>query len=258
MPLPTSPECIADEERRIGRSLPASLSHRLVAGNGGTVTIDDERYELIPVWDPTSRRSAASSTSHIERETRALQEAGIGFPGGAIALAAGEDGDYIVLDPGGQTSIWRQHTRESHAVLVDWSAGLRARSRREHKAEAIGGIEAVLRALDDGEASVVDISAPETGVYVQFSRVDADIVGEVVGEANLPKLLVYRQGEHLRKALPSLGWLPPAVDGSTSGNWFRRWTRESWNEGAIARLVVATFSDGFGIEPAAIVVTTVA
>jgi hypothetical protein len=107
--------------------------------------------------------------------------------------------------------------------------------------------------LTDGSASVVHVEAPQTGFYVQFARVDSEIIGEAVGEANLPKLTAHHIGENMRKALPGLGWQGP--DGSTGGNWSRSWSIDSWDANAVAPMVVSTFSDGFGIYPWALVVS---
>ena len=128
------------------------------------------------------------------------------------------------------------------------------RPRRNHKREAIERVEAALRRLADGTASIVEVAAPETGIYVQFSGVAGSVVGEAVGEANLPKLFVHHMGEHLREALPRLGWSPPEAGAPTSGNWSRVWSPDSLREADVARIVVATFSDAYGIHPWALVV----
>ncbi|HEY4227030.1 MAG TPA: hypothetical protein VGM49_01740 [Candidatus Limnocylindrales bacterium] len=128
-------------------------------------------------------------------------------------------------------------------------------ARRNHKREAIGRVRAGLGALRDGSASIVHVEAPHTGFYVQFARGGSEVVGEAVGEANLPKLTVHHIGQSMRKVLPDLGWREPQADGSTSGNWSHTWLTDTFDEQDVAPMVVSTFANAFGIYPWALVVT---
>ena len=78
--LPTTRARIEDEERRIGVRLPDPLRSRLLAENGGVLRVAGIDWDLNPVWDPSSRRTAGPSAAHLERETLSAREAGIGLP----------------------------------------------------------------------------------------------------------------------------------------------------------------------------------
>jgi hypothetical protein len=130
-----------------------------------------------------------------------------------------------------------------------------SRPRHNYKRESLERVAAGLGGLTDGTTPIVEVSAPQTGFYVQFVRDGHNIVGEAVGTQNLPKLTAHHAGERMQLLLPALGWLHPEPDGSTNGNWSRVWSTEDWREKDVARLVVSTF-DAFGIYPWALVVRT--
>jgi hypothetical protein len=131
-----------------------------------------------------------------------------------------------------------------------------SRRRHNYKREALERVAAGLTGLRDATTPLVDVSAPETGFYVQFVRNADNIVAEAVGTQNLPKLTAHHLGETMKDVLPALGWLQPDRDGSTGGNWSRVWRIDAWREEDIARLVVSTFAEAYGIYPWALVVRT--
>jgi hypothetical protein len=131
-----------------------------------------------------------------------------------------------------------------------------ARTRRNHKLEALGRVRAGLHCLDDGSASRVEIRAPQTGFYVQFVRTGPVIAGEAVGASHLPKLTVHRIGKTMQDVLPALGWRAPESSGKAGGNWSREWLADDWHAPEAADLVVSTFTDAFGIYAWALEVRT--
>ena len=130
------------------------------------------------------------------------------------------------------------------------------RPRRNHQREAIGRVAAGLRCLSDGSASQAEISAPQTGFYVQVALSGSTIVAEAVGGSNLPKLTVHRIGPTMQQMLPALGWRPPDSDGSSGGNWSREWPADAFDTDDVADVVVATFTEAFGIYAWALEVRT--
>jgi hypothetical protein len=103
---------VQEAEAQLGRRLPASLSARLQADNGGEVTWGGEAWQLFPVWDPTDRRTTRKTANHLVLETMQARR-WAGFPGGAVAVAANGSGDLLVLRAGRDViEVWRHDTRE--------------------------------------------------------------------------------------------------------------------------------------------------
>jgi hypothetical protein len=256
VPFPVSGARIDEEEERVGRRLPLALRDRLIAANGGELFIGDEEWTLFPVWDPTSKRSAARSSGHIARETAALYEAlaDVLSPG-LVALAENGSGDYLMIDASSITLIWRHETNDLESVEVEWDRKRPVARARSHRAEAIDRVANGLASVGAGSDAAVVVEAPETGVYVQFASVSQGIVGEAVGESNLSRLLAFRMGPSMQAELPRLGWRPPADPAIDHGNWTQSWSSPAWDPQSVARLVVRTFSQVYGLEPWALVVS---
>lgn len=103
---------VRDAEALLGRALPAALRARLLRDNGGEVECDGAAWRLFAVWDPTDRRTARKTASHVVAETRAAA-AWRGFPPGAIAIAEDGSGDLLVVPAGTDTiAIWQHETGE--------------------------------------------------------------------------------------------------------------------------------------------------
>ena len=112
------------------------------------------------------------------------------LPPGMVAVADNGDGDYLLLDPASRPVIWRHESGEFEPADVDWERDRPSPRRRSHRREAIDRVAETLTRLGRAEISVAVVHAPRTEMYIQFRRVDDGIVGEAVGEQNLPKLTV--------------------------------------------------------------------
>ncbi len=250
MPLPVPVERIDEEQDRVGRPFPAGLRARLLGSDGGDLFIGDERWTHFPAWDPGSRRSAGRSAGHIARETAAFYVglAGVLAPG-LVAIGENDSGDYLVLDPSSCPLAWRHETNALEAVDVEWDRdGPRARQRSQ-RAEAVERVMTGLTALRDGPTASLVIEAPRTGIHLQLARVPDGLVGESVGERNLSKLHAQHMAATMRATLRGLGWAEPSDQSIDSGNWTRTWSAGDWDTKAVARLVVRTFSEVYGLEP---------
>jgi hypothetical protein len=120
--FPTSRANVERAEQALGRGLPTALRERLMRDNGGEIEVgDDDGWQLHPVWDETTRRTIARTTSHIVHET---QEAlsWPRFPEGAIAIASNGTGDQLILRAGSNDiEFWDHETGECSRVTVNWN-----------------------------------------------------------------------------------------------------------------------------------------
>jgi hypothetical protein len=256
LPLRAPIERIDEEEGRVGRPFPAGLRECLRRSNGGVLFVGEEQWTLFPVWDPSSKRTAGRSAGHIARETTALYDGleGVLEPG-LVAIGENGNGDYLMLDATSSPVVWRHEGNELEVVDVEWDRDRPRPRQRSHRAEAVDRVTVALTALGDRPTSSVVIEAPKTGIYVQFVRSAGGYRGESVGERNLTKLKAYHMGAVMRETLPRLGWAEPADPTIDSGNWTRAWPADAWDPSEVARLVVRTFVEAYGLEPWAIAVS---
>jgi hypothetical protein len=98
MPFPTEERYIRDAELKLGVSFPPSLRARLLVANGGEVEVDDDTWQLHPVFDATDRTRIKRTANHIVRETASAREWS-GFPPDAVAIGNNGTGDRLVLQP---------------------------------------------------------------------------------------------------------------------------------------------------------------
>lgn len=246
---------IADEESRLGRSLPANLRQRLMDENGGNIAISDELWSLHPVRDGSSRRTTAATISSIERETLTARAASPELlRAGVIVIGDNDAGDLLLLDNRNRPVIWRGGGSTEPVAGVDWSAVSFSRALRQSRRSTVNLISAGLRSVRFTESTrvAVVIDAPRPGIYVQFEPKEDLIVGEAIGEQNLSRLQAYRIGPRLRERMPQLGWMAPGV----AGNWYRKWSYDGWDPEQIARTVIELMEDVYGIDPATLRVST--
>lgn len=258
MPFPAPVERIDEAETQLGMVFPEGLRARLARQNGGLLWVGDELWTLFPVWDPTTRRTASRSTSHVVRETTSFREAfeGLG-PTHAVPIADDDAGDYLLLvgDPP-RSAIWRPGVADLEFVEVDWAQAGPRRPARSGRSEAIARIATVLEQVgrrgDTDTAVVVD--APDTPYFVQFAATAQGFKGEAVGLRSLPRLHVHHAGDAIVGALESLGWRSNGDD--DHGNWTRQWDHAAWDPTVAARLVVDTFQRAYALRPEVLVATS--
>jgi SMI1 / KNR4 family (SUKH-1) len=119
MPFPTTEECVAAAESALGATLPGAWRSRLLRDNGGEVELAEDVWRIFPVQDTTDRKRAGRTAGHIVIETRSARE-WAGFPETAIAIAANDSGDFLILlvekagsDAGDLVYRWNHETREA-------------------------------------------------------------------------------------------------------------------------------------------------
>jgi hypothetical protein len=96
MPFPTEERFVRDAELNLGVSFPSGLRARLLVSNGGEVKINDDAWQLHPVFDTTDRTRAKRTANHIVRETAAARE-WPRFPREGVAIGDNGTGDRLIL-----------------------------------------------------------------------------------------------------------------------------------------------------------------
>lgn len=109
-----SEQYVLEAENALGATLPDTYRVAMMTNNGGTVEVDDEGWELIPIRDTSDRKRLARSCNDIVTETASFRE-WRGFPTDAVAIAANGSGDCIVFIREGdrfqsQPHIWSHET----------------------------------------------------------------------------------------------------------------------------------------------------
>ena len=98
MAFPTTRELISKAESELGTRLPAALVDHLQRKNGGVVTVMEEGWRLFPVFDASDQSRAKRTAGHVIAENKSARS-WAGFPSAAVAIAASDYGDYLVLLP---------------------------------------------------------------------------------------------------------------------------------------------------------------
>jgi hypothetical protein len=113
MAYPVDEAHLRRTEADLGRSLPAALRARLLRDNGGSVWCEGDEWQLLPVWDPTDRRTMRKTANHVVAETRQAVTRWARFPRDAIAVADNGTGDLLILRGRSDVAeIWRHETGE--------------------------------------------------------------------------------------------------------------------------------------------------
>jgi hypothetical protein len=118
MAFPTTEPKVEAAERELGVKFPREYRDRLLARNGGELSTAGDDWQVFPVFDSTSRKTAGRSTGRVVQETRNARTSE-GFPPGVVAIASNGSGDYLVLMPkvpsgqlGPQVQVWDHETRK--------------------------------------------------------------------------------------------------------------------------------------------------
>ena len=91
MPWTVDTKYIDEAEAKLGAALPSSYRRHIAASNGGSLSLLDDDWEVLPVWDTSTTKLASRTSNDLVRETVRLR-ALPWFPSGAVAIA-----DRIVL-----------------------------------------------------------------------------------------------------------------------------------------------------------------
>jgi len=123
MPFATEERFIRDAEAKLGVRLPQTLRARLLSSNGGEVALDDDVWQLHPVFDTSDHKRSSRTANDVVRETASARE-WRGFPPHAVAVGANGAGDVLVLLPSERDSsglderVYVWHHETAKVVLV--------------------------------------------------------------------------------------------------------------------------------------------
>lgn len=118
MAFPTTELYLTRAEAALGRRLPEALRQRLLAHNGGQVSLLEEDFVLHPVFDETNRRTMSRTASHIVHETAQARE-WADFPRGGIAVADCNANRLVLLEGSDEISFWDHETGELTSIPTD-------------------------------------------------------------------------------------------------------------------------------------------
>ena len=128
MLFPTTLEFIVEAESQLGVQLPESFRAHLLASNGGEVDVEDDTWQVYPVFDKSDRKRIARTANHIVYETKQSRNWS-GFPSHAVAFADNGSGDKLVFLPstpeskqlGNTVYLWDHETRKTSVVAGDFN-----------------------------------------------------------------------------------------------------------------------------------------
>lgn len=133
MPFPTTVEQVRKTEEKLGRKLPSTYVGRMLEENGGIVETETDNWSLHPLFDDSDRTRLKRTCNDVILETRQAAS-WVGFPDGAIAIAANGAGDMLLFlaatEPGrfdAKVIAWDHETGTLTVVAEDFTE-LRKRS----------------------------------------------------------------------------------------------------------------------------------
>ena len=96
MPFDLSAEQLAKSESEIGAKFPESYRARMMASNGGSVSVLNNEWELIPFRDTsTTKRLSRTANNHLVEVEQFKKWSR--WPEGAVAIAANGCGDALLF-----------------------------------------------------------------------------------------------------------------------------------------------------------------
>ena len=87
MPFPVEEKWIKEAESKLDVKFPDSYRHEISIDNGGYLTVNDETWDLYPIWDKSDRKRLKRTCNDIVHETEVCNDC-IGFPSKAVAIAS--------------------------------------------------------------------------------------------------------------------------------------------------------------------------
>jgi len=123
MPFPVDEKWIIEAEKKLGVTLPLMYRQFISKENGGHITINEETWDLYPIWDKSDRKRLKRTCNDIVHETEVCHDC-FGFPSRAVAIANNGCGDQLILLPekdskklGETIYFWSHETGEYETVL---------------------------------------------------------------------------------------------------------------------------------------------
>lgn len=98
MPFPVDEKWINEAESKLNVSLPLSYRQSISKENGGHITINEETWDLYPIWDKSNKKRIKRTCNDIVHETEVCNDC-FGFPPEAVAIASNGCGDQLILLP---------------------------------------------------------------------------------------------------------------------------------------------------------------
>ncbi|MEG3754018.1 SMI1/KNR4 family protein [Psychromonas arctica] len=85
-----------EAEELLKAKLPLEYKNTILKNNGGEIEVDDEIWELYPIFDKADRKRISRTCNHIISETKSCKEFG-NFSSDYLAIAGNGCGDQMVL-----------------------------------------------------------------------------------------------------------------------------------------------------------------
>lgn len=86
MPWTVEPKYIDAAEAKLGATFPKSYRRHITSANGGTLSLLDDVWEVLPIWDTSTTKRASRTSNDVVRETLRLRELHW-FPADGVAIA---------------------------------------------------------------------------------------------------------------------------------------------------------------------------
>ncbi|MFK8003968.1 MAG: SMI1/KNR4 family protein [Polyangiales bacterium] len=86
MPWTVEAEHIDAAEAKLGATFPKSYRRHIGAANGGSLSLLDDEWHVLPIWDTSTTKRASRTSNDVVRETLRLRELHW-FPEGGVAIA---------------------------------------------------------------------------------------------------------------------------------------------------------------------------
>ncbi|MFC1502741.1 SMI1/KNR4 family protein [Pseudomonadota bacterium] len=96
MPFNLDEKYVLEAEEALKGTLPQSYKSAMLQSNGGEIELDDETWELYPIFDKSDKKRISRTCNHIISETQSCIGFG-NFPQSAVAIAGNGCGDQLVL-----------------------------------------------------------------------------------------------------------------------------------------------------------------
>ena len=124
MSFPIDQQFVAETEKNLGATFPASYSASMREHNGGSVRTGSEEWRLYAIFDTSDKKRLKRTCNDVIRETKSAANR-TGFPEDAVAIGANGCGDQLIFlredDRLGPEVFWWDHeTGTVHKVADDF------------------------------------------------------------------------------------------------------------------------------------------
>ena len=124
MPFPVDSAFIDRAAEKLGIRLPISYIAHMQRGNGGDIEVQDDTWQLFPIYDDSDKNRIRRTCNDIVRETKVARD-WVRFPVNGVAIASNGTGDKLIFLPGesverlSETVYWWDHETGQHTAVAD-------------------------------------------------------------------------------------------------------------------------------------------